>query len=131
MFEQFFQIENFSAAQNAGQIGVVVRRTEQDGGRGDRRNDDRGAASGNLPQGGSTFFLNFRMRRQILERQHITCGQGDDRVGIGGSSEFAKGAEYGKQFFGGTVVGDDQDEGTLSGAAQENDHQRFGGSGES
>ena len=71
------------------------------------------------------------MRRQILERQHITCGQGDDRVGIGGSSEFAKGAEFGEQFFGGTVVGDDQDEGTLSGAAQENDHQRFGGSGES
>ena len=44
------------------------------------RDDDRGRAGGDLPQSGGAFFLEFRMRREILEGKHVACGEGDDRT---------------------------------------------------
>ena len=78
--EQIVDVEGLAAAQNAGQIGVVLGGALKDGGGRDRRDHDRGFAGGNLPQRGGALFLNLGMRREILERQHVAGGQGDDAI---------------------------------------------------
>ncbi len=78
--EQVVDVERFAAAQHAGQVGVVVGRALQDGGGRDRSDDDRRFAGGDLPQGSGALFLQFGMRRKILERQHVAGGKGDDGV---------------------------------------------------
>ena len=62
--EKIVDVEGFAAAQNAGEIGVVVGRAQQDGRRGDRSDHDRGLAGGDLPEGGRAFFLEFGMREK-------------------------------------------------------------------
>ena len=55
--EQLFDIEGFAAAQNAGEVGVVLGGAQQNGRGGDRSDHDRSLAGGNLPQGGRALFL--------------------------------------------------------------------------
>ena len=78
--EKIVDVERFAAAQNAGEVGVVLGGALQDGGGGDRSDHDRRLAGGDLPQGGGALFLKFGMRRKILERQHVASGKGDDGV---------------------------------------------------
>ena len=49
MSEQRFEIEGFAAADDAGEIGVIVGGAETDGGGRYRRDDDRCGAGGDLP----------------------------------------------------------------------------------
>jgi hypothetical protein len=114
VLQQFLQIENLTATQNPRQVGVVLGRTKKNSGRAHRRNDNRGAARRNLPQGRGAFFLNLRMRRQILERKDIARRKADDRVGIGGAGQFAESAQHRQQLFGSAVVGHHQHKRTLT-----------------
>ena len=55
--EKVLDVEGFAAAQNAGEVGVVVGGAQQDGRRRDRSDDDRSLAGGDLPEGGGALFL--------------------------------------------------------------------------
>ncbi len=88
--QQGVNVEGLAATDGAAEIGIVVRRTQADGCGGNRGDHDGRRAGCDLPQCGGAFFLQLRMRRQVLERQHVACGQRDDRLGIAGAGEFAK-----------------------------------------
>ena len=72
MLQQFFEIESFTPPQDARQVRIVFGRSKQNGRRRHRRNHNRRPPGGDLPQRRGAFFLNFRMRRQILKGKHIT-----------------------------------------------------------
>ena len=72
MLEQLFEIEGFTPPQDARQVRIVFGRSKQNGRRRHRRNHNRRPPGGDLPQRRGAFFLNFRMRRQILKGKHIT-----------------------------------------------------------
>ena len=69
MAEQVFQVEGLSAPQGAGQIAVILSRSLQNRGCGNRRDHDPGLARRDLPQRSGALLLQFRMGRKILERQ--------------------------------------------------------------
>ena len=126
-WRSFSTIEGFAAAEDAGEIGVIVGRAKQDGSGADRRDDDAGAAGGNFPEGGGALLLNFGVRREILEWQNVAGREGDDGVGIDGAGEFGEGGDDGQKVFGGAIVGDDDDERALGAALEENSDEGFGG----
>ena len=128
--EQGFEVERFAAADGAGEIGVVVAGAQADGGGRDWRDHDGCSTGGNLPQSGGAFFLEFGMRREILEGEHVAGGEGDDGFGIAGGGEFAEAAEDGNEVFDGAVVVDDEDERTLGGALKQHEQQGFRGGSE-
>ena len=130
MREQRFEVEGFAATDGAGEIGVVIGGAEPDGGGGDWGDDDSGGAGGNFPERGGAFFLKFGVRGEILERENVAGGKGDDGVGITGGGEFAEAAEDGNEVFDGAIVIDDEDYGSLGGALKEHEQQGFGGGGE-
>ncbi len=88
--EQVVDVERFAAAERAGEIGVVVGGALEDSSGGDRRDHDRGLAGGDLPEGCGAFFLQFRVRGEVLEREHVAGRQRDDGVGVAGGGEFAE-----------------------------------------
>ena len=51
---------------------------------GDRRDYDGCGSGGDFPEGGGAFFLKFGVRREILERENVAGGEGDDGIGIAG-----------------------------------------------
>ena len=130
MREQRFEIEGFAATDGAGEIGVIVGGAETDSSCGDRRDDDGCGAGGDLPEGGGAFFLEFGMRRKILERENVAGGEGDDGIRIAGGGEFAEAAKDGKKLFDGAIVVDDEDEGALGGTLKKHEQQGFCGGGE-
>ncbi len=65
------------------------------------------------------------MRRKVLEGQHVTGGQCDDRFRIAGRGKFAESAQHRDEIFHGAVVIDDEDQRPLDGAAQKHEQQRF------
>ena len=84
-----------------------------------------------LPQSRRAFFLNLRMRRKILKRQHVASRKAYHRVRIRSSSQFAKRAQHRQQIFGGAIVSYNQHERTLNRAPQQNNDQRLGRRGQS
>ena len=104
MSQKMVDVKRFAAAQNASQVGVVLGRTLEDGGRGNRRNDDRCLPGGNLPEGSRSLFLEFGMRRKILEWKHVAGRKGDDRLGITGARKFAEAPKHRDELLDGTVV---------------------------
>jgi hypothetical protein len=70
------------------------------------------------------------VRREILEGEDVTRGEGDDGVRIGGGGELAEAAEDGEEVFDGAVVVDHEDEGASGGALKEHEQQGFSGWGE-
>ena len=104
--QQRVDVEGFAAADGPRQIGVVLGRTQAKGGGGDRRNHERRRAGGNLPQRNCPLFLDLRVRRQILEGEHVVVGKGDHGFGIGGSGQLAKSLQYRNQVFSGAIVRD-------------------------
>ncbi len=102
--EQSVGIERFAAANGARKVSVKLGCAEADGRSRDWRHYDRCSAGGNLPQGGSALFLEFRMRREILKRQHVAGGQRDYGFGIAGGGEVAESTEDGDEFLDGAIV---------------------------
>ncbi len=130
MGEQGFEIEGFAAADGAGEVGVVVAGAEANRRGCYWRDDDGGGAGCNLPESGGAFFLEFGMRREILEGEHVARGEGDDGVRIAGGGEFAEAAEDGEEVFDGAVVVDDEDERAGGGALEQHEQQGFCGGSE-
>src|SRR5580658_678874 len=117
--EKVIDVEGSAAAEDAGQVGVVIGGAEEDCRGCDWRDYDRRFASCNFPEGGGAFFLQLGMRGEILEWKHVAGGEGDYGVGIAGGGEFAEAAENGDEIFDGAVVVDYEDERTVGVAAQE------------
>ena len=88
------------------------------------------ASGGDLPESGGAFFLEFGMRREILEREHVAGGEGDDGLGIAGGGEFTEAAEDWDEVFDGAVVVDYEDQRACGGALEEHEQQGFCGGGE-
>ena len=123
--EQSVEVERFAAANGAGEVGVIVARAQTDGCGGDGRDDDGSGAGGDFPESGGAFFLEFGMRREILERKHVAGGERDDGVGIAGGSEFAEAAENGDEIFDGAIVVDYEDQRAGGGALKQHEQQGF------
>ena len=83
VLEQRFRIERLAPPDRARQIGVVLGGGKANGRGRNGRNHERHGAGGDLPQGGRPFFLDLRMRGEILEGQHVARGQRDDGFGLG------------------------------------------------
>ena len=77
MREQVVDVERFAAAEGAGEITVVIGGALKDCRGGDRRDYDRSFAGGDFPECGGAFFLELRVRREILEWKHVAGGECD------------------------------------------------------
>jgi hypothetical protein len=110
MLDQLFGIDHFAATNDASEVGVEGRIAQSHAGCREWREDDVRRAGGNLPKGYGAFFLNFRVRRLALEREHIVSGQADDGLGRNRSGELGKRADDGEQLLNSTVVGDNDDQ---------------------
>ncbi len=107
--EKVINVERFSAAQNASEIGIVLGGALKDGGRRHGRDHNRRLAGGDLPQGSRALFLQFGMRREILERKHVAGRQGDHGLRIAGAGEFAEASQHGDEILDDAVVVDYDD----------------------
>ena len=87
-------------------------------------------AGGDLPQSGGAFFLEFGMRREILEGKDVAGGEGDDGLRIAGGSEFTEAAEDRKKVFDSAIIVDDEDERASGGALKQHEQQGFCGGSE-
>ena len=119
------------AAHGSRQVGVILGRTQAKGGGGNRGNHKRSSAGGNLPKRDRPLFLNFRMRREILEGQDVVVRKRDDGVGIGCPGQLAKGLQHGNHFIGGTIIRDHDNERTRSRLLQQDQKQGFCGGNQS
>ena len=72
-----------------------------------------------FPESGGAFFLEFGMRGKILKGKNVVSGESDDGIGVAGGGEFAESAEDREEFFGGAIVVDYEDDGTLGGALEQ------------
>ncbi len=104
MGQEGFEIEGFSAADGAGQAGVVIGGLKFDSRCGDRRDYDVGGAGSDFPESGGAFFLEFGMRGEILKGKYIARGKRDDGVRIAGGGEFGETSEHRNQVFYGAIV---------------------------
>jgi hypothetical protein len=68
--------------------------------------------------------------REILEREHVTRRQRDDRVGIAGGGEFTEAAKDRKEVFNGAVVVDDKDQRASGRTLKQYEQQGFRSRGE-
>ena len=78
---QLIRIEHLAAAHHLGQISVEVGLRANAWQLRRRRDDDTGRPGRNLPQSRGAGFLDFGVRRQVLEGQHIVGGQADHGIG--------------------------------------------------
>ncbi len=127
MREQCLEVEGFAAADGASEIAVVFGGTQADGcGRNGRDND--GCCAGcNFPERGSTFFLEFRVRREILEWKNVAGWKRNDRLGIASRCEFTESAEDGNELLDGTIIVHDEDQRATGGALKQHEQQGFRG----
>ena len=102
-----------------GEGAVVVAREELHAGRFERRDHQPGTARrsvGDLPECGGAVLLNLGVGREIFKGQDIVRGQAEDSFGGERSGELAGAEDGGVEGFGGLVVGDDDDAGSVRGA---------------
>src|ERR1700728_82435 len=125
MRQQRFEIERLAAADGSGKVGIIVGGAQADGRGCDGRDHDGGGSGCDLPESGGAFFLEFRMRGEILEREDVAGGESDDRIGIAGGGEFTEAAKDRKVVLGGAIVVDDKDERTGGGALKQHEEQGF------
>ena len=70
------------------------------------------------------------MGRQILEGQHVTRGQRNDGLRVGGSGQFGESLKHGQKIFGCPVVTHNHDQGPSGGLLQQNQQEGLGSRGE-
>ncbi len=129
--DEGFDIDLFAAPKNLRQAGIERRGEELHGCGFDRGDDDGRSSSGHLPECGCARFLNFGVRREVFEGQHVVRGKFQDAVGRDRSSEVAARAKSYLQGVGGLVIGNDDDDGRVRGAGEERDIEGPGGGRES
>ena len=125
MGEKTVDVERFAAAQNAGQIGIIICGALKNGSGRYGRDHNRRLAGGDLPQSSRALFLKFGMGRKILEGEHVTRRKSDDRIGIAGTGEFTKSAEDWNKILDGTVVIDYDEERPVGMSPQKHEQQGF------
>ncbi len=125
MREEGIEIEGFATTDGAGEAGVVVAGAQADGCRCHGRDDDGCRTGSDLPQSRGALFLEFRVRREILEGKHVASGEGDNGLRIAGGSEFTEAAEDRQEIFHRAVVVDDEDERASGSALKKHEQQGF------
>ncbi len=95
MRQQAVDIKRFAAAEGARQIGVIFGGTQAEW-PSPRSEKPRSTASpvAIFHSAVARSSCNLRMRRKILEGQHVARGQCDDRFRIAGSGQFAESAQH-------------------------------------
>jgi hypothetical protein len=88
-------------------------------------------AGADLPEGGGAGFLNLRVGREVFEGQDVVRCETEDLRGVERAGEVAGGEDGGVQGFGGFVVGDDDERGSLCSADEVRKIESAGGCGES
>ena len=110
VLDKFIHVQQVSASHNPRQSGIMFCRAQAHGRGFQRSNHNRDPARNNLPQSSRALLLNFRMRRHVLKRQHVVCGQLDHRIWAACAGQLAKGLHHWEQRFRSTVVADNHDQ---------------------
>jgi hypothetical protein len=88
-------------------------------------------AGSNLPQRGGAGFLNFRVRRLVLERQHVVGGEANDRLGGDCAGQLAQRTGHREQFVHRAVITDHDHKRVRGGALQQRIKESFARGSES
>jgi hypothetical protein len=126
---QRFRIDRLSPPDRASQVGVVLGGGKANRRGRDGRNQDRHGAACDLPQGGGSLFLDFRVRREILEGKYVSRGQRDNGPRLGRIQEFSETLHDGQQFLGCPIVADHEDQWAPNCSLGKNQQQSLGGGG--
>jgi hypothetical protein len=120
----------FADFEMEGEGAVVVAGEETHAGGFDGRDDEFGLTCCYLPEGGGAGLLNLGVRGEIFEGKDVVRGEAEDGFGGQGSGELAGAEDGGLEGFGGFVVSDDDDAGSLRSADEEGEVEGTGGEGE-
>ena len=131
MFDQPLGVHHLAAADDACEVGVEAPIAQAHRRGGQWGDDDFGCASGDLPQRDRARFLDLRMRREILEGQHIVGGQPDDGVRRKRPCQVSQRTDDRQQLIDGAVVIDDDDQRPGDGAMKQRIEESFAGWSES
>ena len=123
---EFFGIDGLATAKDLGKIEVELGRLQAHERGVDRRDHQARFSGGDAPERTGTVFLNFGVRREILEGQHVVGGKMHDGVGREVAGDLGKSLDHRENCLGGAVVLDDQDERARSGFLQHAGEERFG-----
>ncbi len=130
MLDKLLGIDHLPATHDLCQIGIEAGTTQTHSSCGDRRDHHTGCSGCNFPKRGGAGFLDFGVRRKILERQHIIGRQADDLLGRERAGYLAQRTHHRQQFVQRAVVGDSDDERPCSSTMQQGVEQGFGGGSE-
>jgi hypothetical protein len=126
-----FDVDFFATAHGDGEARVVVTIEETKRGCLGGCDQDGDCSGSEFEESGGALFLHVGVRREVLEWEHIVCGDTDHTIWIDCSGEFTAGAERKFERLGGLVIGHDNDYRLLGGSGEKRDVNRTGGVGES
>ena len=113
------------ATHHARQVRIKRRVAQPHAGRCESRNDYIRPAGRDLPQRRGALLLDFRVRRLVLEWQHVVGGQAKNRLRRSSAGQFCKRANQGKQFVDRSIAVNKYDQRSRGASMQQRKKQGF------
>ena len=128
---ELFGVDGLAATEDLRKIEIKLRRLQAHERGIDWRDHQARFSGGDAPERAGTVFLNFGVRREILEGQHVVGGKMHDGVGREVAGDLGKSLDHREDCLGSAVALDDQDERARGGFLQHAGDERFGRGSES